>query len=157
MNSTAYVRKVLRNEAENAFAISPYSKLCISISHDTDPLPKTSLTWTVNTRPLSIENEYQDWISTRTAPLFGEYPDAKVLDLARLFEAPKDCPLLDVGAGTGRSTLPLARLGHQSDAVEIAPALPKILREDAAKKELNVTVFEGEILDASLPIPTTPY
>ena len=150
-----YLRKVLRTEAENAFALSPYSKICIS--YETDPLPKTSLTWTVNTRPSSIENEYQDWVNTRTAPLFGEYPDAKVLDLARLFGAPKDCPIIDVGAGTGRNTLPLARLGHQSDAVEIAPALAKILREDAAKEGLNVTVFEGDILDASLPIPTHHY
>jgi SAM-dependent methyltransferase len=150
-----YLRGVLRTEAENAFAVSPYSR--IGVTYETDPLPKTSLTWTVNTRHSTIENEYQEWVNTRTAPLFGAYPDAKVMDLARLFGAPKDCPVLDVGAGTGRNTLPLARLGHPSDAVEIAPALASILREEAAKEALNVTVYEGDILDESLAVPHNHY
>jgi SAM-dependent methyltransferase len=152
----AYLRQVLHSTAEKAFEESPYSR--ISVTYETDPLPKTSLTWTINTRPSSIEDEYAEWVATRTPPLFGEHPDAKVMDLARLLGgAPKDCPVLDVGAGTGRNTLPLARLGHQADAVELAPALAKILREEAAKEALNVTVFEGNILDEALPVPQGHY
>lgn len=150
-----YLRQVMRTQSEQAFALSPYSRLCVT--YETDPLPKTSLTWTVNTRPSTIEDEYADWVATRTAPLFGEHPDGKVIDLAKTLGEPKDSPILDVGAGTGRNTLPLARLGHQSDAVEIAPALASILREEATKENLNVTVYEGDILDEALELPTNHY
>jgi SAM-dependent methyltransferase len=150
-----YLRKVMREQSEQAFALSPYSRL--SVTYETDPLPKTSLTWTVNTRPSSIEAEYAEWVATRTPPLFGEHPDAKVMDLARTLGEPKDCPVLDVGAGTGRNTLPLARLGHQADAVEIAPALAQILRDEAQKESLNVTVYEGDVLDESIPVPHNHY
>jgi SAM-dependent methyltransferase len=150
-----YLRQTLRTTAERAFATSPYSR--IRVGYQTDPLPKTTLTWSVDVQPSTLEDEYAEWVNTRTPPLFGEHPDAKVMDLSRLLGAPKDCPVLDVGAGTGRNTLPLARLGHPTDAVELAPALARILREEAAKESLDITVFEGNILDASLPIARERY
>ncbi|MGC4063987.1 MAG: class I SAM-dependent methyltransferase [Polyangiaceae bacterium] len=87
----------------------------------------------------------------------GEHPDAKVIDFARLLGASRDCPVLDVGARTGRNTLPFARLGHPTDAVELAPALAKILSEDAEKESLLVMAFEGNLLDETLPIPQERY
>lgn len=150
-----YLRQVMNTQAEDAFKLSPYSRLCVC--YETDPLPKTSLTWTVTTRPSTIEAEYAEWVATRTPPLFGEHPDAKVLDLAKTLGDPKDSPVLDVGAGTGRNTLPLARLGHPADAVEIAPALAAILRDTAASEQLAVEVYEGDILDPAIPVPTNHY
>lgn len=150
-----YLRGIMKRDAEAAFAESPYSRICVSWR--TDPLPKTSITWTVSIRPSTIEDEYADWVNTRTPPLFGEHPDAKVLELCRSFGSPAECPVLDVGAGTGRNTLPLARLGHPTDAVELAPSLAAILRNDAANEALNVQVFEGNILDETLPVPKQHY
>jgi SAM-dependent methyltransferase len=68
-----------------------------------------------------------------------------------------DCPVLDVGAGTGRNTLPLARKGYPTDAVELAPALVNVLREEIAKESLRVAVYEGDILDEKLPLPRNHY
>src|SRR5690606_15880072 len=84
-------------------------------------------------------------------------PDAKVMNLARSLGDPKDVPVLDIGAGTGRNTLPLAREGFPTDAIELAPALAKVLREDAEKAGLSVRVFEGDATDRNLGVPQNYY
>src|SRR5512145_414150 len=145
-----YLRGIMKRDAETAFAESPYSRICVS--WHTDPLPKTSITWTVSTRPSTIEDEYADWVNTRTPPLFGEHPDAKVLELCRSFGSPAECPVLDVGAGTGRNTLPLARLGHPTDAVELSAPLADVLRAAVAAERLEVDVIQGDVLDPACAI-----
>lgn len=150
-----HLKKVMIKHTEEGFNHSPYSR--VSVSWKTDPLPKTSVTWTVSTRFSTMADEYAEWVASRTPPLFGEHPDAKILDLSKYMGDPRQCPIIDVGAGTGRNTLPLARLGHPTDAVELAPALAKILREDAAKEGLGITVYEGDILDETLPVPQHHY
>jgi SAM-dependent methyltransferase len=77
--------------------------------------------------------------------------------LAAELGPPADTPILDVGAGTGRNTLPMARLGYPTDAVEIAPALAEVLRQEVAKEKLSVQVFEGDALDPTLPVPKNRY
>lgn len=42
-----------------------------------------------------------------------------------------DGPILDVGAGTGRVTLALARAGHDVTALDVEPAFLEVLRERA--------------------------
>jgi SAM-dependent methyltransferase len=79
------------------------------------------------------------------------------MELARSLGAVEDCPVLDVGAGSGRNTLPLARLGLRTDAVEITPTLVTALKEAAAKEQLQVRVFQGDILNESLPLPHNHY
>ena len=150
-----YLTKVLGDTLKQAYDASPYSR--VSVAYETDPPPKTSLTWTVSIRPSTIEDEYADWVNSRTPPLFGNHPDTKLMDLARSLGEPKDIAVLDVGAGTGRNTLPLAEAGYKAAAVELAPALAKILREDVAAKQLPVQVFEGNILDPELPVPHASY
>jgi SAM-dependent methyltransferase len=150
-----YLTNVLRDTAKEAFALSPYSR--ISVEYETDPLPKTSLTWTISACPSSIEAEYDDWVKTRTPPLFGAHPDAKVMDLAKTLGAPSQCPILDVGAGTGRNTLPLLRLGFPAEALELAPALIQMLRDDAEKEQLQVVVHANNFLDEDLPLPENHY
>ena len=61
--------------------------------------------------------------------------------------------MLDIGAGTGRNTLPIARLGHPTSAVELSPDLAKILRDEAAKEKLPVTLVEGEYKPGGEPQP----
>jgi SAM-dependent methyltransferase len=148
-------RTVMKQQMEQAFAASPYSRVIVSF--ETDPAPKTSLTWRVAADVGSVELEYDSWVKTRTPPLFGTHPDAKVMALARSLGAPAEVPVLDIGAGTGRNTLPLAREGFPTDAVELAPALAKILREEIEKEGLPVRLFEGDAFDPSLNIPEKHY
>ncbi|MDX2050814.1 MAG: class I SAM-dependent methyltransferase [Polyangiaceae bacterium] len=148
-------RKVLATKLTEAWNFSPYSK--VVVSYETDPMPKTSITWRVSVDFSTIADEYDNWVKTRTPPLFGNHADAKVLDLARSLGTPAEVTILDVGAGTGRNTLPLAREGFKTDAVELAPALAKILREEVEKEGLPVQVFEGDVLNAELEVPKASY
>jgi len=148
-------RKSLLARLEQAFNISTSSK--VVVTYQTDPAPKTSLTWNVTALGASFEDEYQYWVDTRTPPLFGQHPDAKAVDIARSLGAPADVTVLDVGAGTGRNALPLAREGFQTDAVEPAPALCKILRDTVEAEKLLLGVVEGNILDPALALPRAQY
>ncbi len=150
-----YLRQVLGDTLKQAFDASPYSR--VAVAYETDPPPKTSLTWHMSIRHSTIESEYAEWVAMREPPLFGHYPDAKVMGLAHSLGIPGEVTVLDVGAGTGRNTLPLAREGFQTDAVELAPALANVLREEVAKESLSVRVFEGNILDPELPAPQSHY
>jgi len=148
-------RVALRANLQEAWSASPYSRVLVSF--ETDAPPKTSLSWRINVEPLTIADEYEHWVKTRTPPLFGKHPDAKIFDLARSLGAPAEVPILDIGAGTGRNTLPLARAGYPTDAVELAPALAALLREDAAKEGLPVRVLEANLFEPSLGVEPGQY
>lgn len=148
-------RSSLKARLEQAFEASPTSK--VVVSYQTDPSPKTSITWKIVAMVGTYADEYQHWVETRTPPLFGKHADAKAVDVARSLGEPKDVAVLDVGAGTGRNTLPLAREGFQVDALEPAPALAKILRETLASEGITCGVVEGDILDAQLSLPRPSY
>ncbi len=147
--------QVLGNLLQEAFDASPFSR--VSVAYETDPPPNTSLTWHIEIRPSTIEEEYADWVASRTPPLFGSEPDAKVMDLARSLGTPSEVVVLDVGAGTGRNTLALANVGFQIDAVEIAPALAKILRQDLESAKLVAKVYECSIFNPMVEFPTGHY
>lgn len=148
-------RKSLAARLEQAFNASSSSK--VVVTYQTDPSPKTSLTWKIVAMSADFTDEYQHWVDTRTPPLFGKNADAKAVDVARSLGTPSQVSILDVGAGTGRNTLPLAREGFIVDAVEPAPALSKILRDTVAEENLGVRVVEGNILDAGLALPRPQY
>jgi SAM-dependent methyltransferase len=150
-----YLTEVLGNTLKQAFDASPYSR--VSVKYETDPPPKTSLTWNISICHSTIEDEYAEWVAARTPPLFGSHPDAKLMDLARSLGAPNEVTVLDIGAGTGRNTIALATEGFKADAVELAPAFAKILREDLESRKLDVRVFECSIFDPNLEVPTGHY
>jgi len=111
------------------------------------------LNYVISHRIVTMADEYAGWVQNRKPPLFGAHPDAKLMDLAKSLGQPKDVPVLDVGAGTGRNTLPLAAAGFPVDAVELAPALAAVLREEVFEGVGQRAVFEGDALDPSLGIP----
>ena len=152
---TRALRELLARELNAAFEASPYSKLVVEYATE-DP-PSTALNYEIKREVITVADEYDDWVRTRTPPLFGANPDAKLMALAHAFGAPESVAVLDVGAGTGRNTLPLARAGFQVDAVELAPALVAVLRQDIGGAGANAQVFEGDALDPSLAIPTGKY
>ena len=53
--------------------------------------------------------------------------------------------MLDIGAGTGRNTLALARRGHPVDAVEMTPKFADIIRAEAERQALNVRVIQRDV------------
>ena len=73
------------------------------------------------------------------------------LDFWLPFAAEHGGPILEVGAGTGRVALPLARAGHAVTALDPSPAMLAIARERAAAEGLAVTFLEGGLPAAPLP------
>lgn len=105
----------------------------------------------------SIEEHYQHWMTSRQPPLFGKWPDTKVMQLAADLGDPATAPVLDVGAGTGRNALPLARRGHPTDALELVPELAAEMRKAASHEGVPVEVIEGDVLSPELALKTSHY
>jgi SAM-dependent methyltransferase/tetratricopeptide (TPR) repeat protein len=135
------LREVLAGQLSAAYAASPRSE--IVITHD------SPVGLTVNYRVKAVWNTiggtYDAWVATRQPPYFGTEPDARVRALAGEAPDPAACPVLDVGAGTGRNSLPLARRGHPVDAVEMSGQFAAALRADAEKESLPVRVLERDV------------
>lgn len=148
-------RRSLAARLEQAYAVSPSSR--VLVTYESDPPPKTSLTWKVVALGATFADEYQTWVDTRTPPLFGKHADAKALDMARSLGVPGDVTILDVGAGTGRNALPLAREGFVVDALEPAAALANVLQADATPEQLTICLLPGDILDPELVLPRPSY
>ena len=109
----AHVREVLEGQLAEAYANSPRSNIVISY----DAPVGTMLNYHVKAEWWTVEGAYENWISTREPPLFGTEPDARVLALANRALDPRASRVLDIGGGTGRNTLALARRGHPVDVV----------------------------------------
>lgn len=60
-----------------------------------------------------------------------------------------DGTLLDIGAGRGRASLPLASEGHRLTAIEKDPGMIAGLREDSDALDLAVTTVEGSWPDVA--------
>ncbi|MBI5533923.1 MAG: class I SAM-dependent methyltransferase [Deltaproteobacteria bacterium] len=147
------LRAALEKQLGEAFAASPQS--WIVVDYQTDDPPKETLSYVVDKRIVSLAQEYQDWVEAAgPGPLFGKYPDAKVMDVASTLGAPPDAPVLDVGAGTGRNSLALARAGHPVTVLELSPRVLEILRKEHAQAGLPVDAIEGDVLDARVALPS---
>jgi precorrin-6B methylase 2 len=56
-------------------------------------------------------------------------------------------PVLDIGAGTGRNALALARRGHPVDAVEMSSKFADIIRSEAQRESLEMRVMNGDVFE----------
>jgi SAM-dependent methyltransferase len=136
-------RTLISSALEEAFAGSPRSKIAIQYQAP----PGAPLGYEVKPEIRTLAAAYENWIGTTTEPLFGSHPDARVLALAQDSPGPALCPVLDLGAGTGRNALGLARRGHPVDAVEITPRFADIIAEEAARENLSVRVIMRDVLE----------
>ena len=141
---SAQLKTVLQRELEKAFRASSRSNIVISY----DAPFGARLNYRVKADVSSIAVEYDHWVTTREGPLFGTEPDARVLALAGETANPETYRVLDIGAGTGRNALALARHGHPVDAVEMAPKFADIIRSEAERDALNVRVIQSDVFTA---------
>lgn len=141
---SAQLRRVLEGELAKAFKSSQRSEIVISFQ-----VPfGIGLNYRVKAEWRTVEADYDNWVATRPAPLFGIEPDARVLALAREAADPTTFRVLDVGAGTGRNALALARRGHPVDAVEMAPKFADVMRAEVESESLCVRVIQSEVFTA---------
>lgn len=135
------LREVLQGQLAAAYAASPRSEILITYD---SPVGLT-VNYHVKAVWNTIGGAYDAWVATRQPPYFGTAPDARVWALAGEALDPAACPVLDVGAGTGRNSLALARRGHPVDAVEMSGQFAAVLRAEAAKESLPVRVLERDV------------
>jgi SAM-dependent methyltransferase len=145
----AHVKSVLENQLAEAYANSPRSNIVISF----DAPIGTLLNYHIRAEWWSVESAYENWLSTRTPPLFGTEPDARVWSLATQSADPATHPVLDIGGGTGRNALALARRGHPVDVVEMTAKFADGIRGDAERESLEVRVIEGDIFSTDEDLP----
>jgi SAM-dependent methyltransferase len=136
-----HLREVLADQLAQAYAASPRSTIVISYEAPVG----TVLNYRVKAEWWTVEGAYENWIGTREPPLFGPEPDALVWTLSSEAADPTTYPVLDIGAGTGRNALALARRGHPVDAVEPTPKFAETIRTDADREALNVRVIESDV------------
>jgi SAM-dependent methyltransferase len=135
------LRRILGDQLTEAYTASPRSEIVISYNCPVG----TVLNYHVNSRWWSVEGAYENWIATREPPLFGSEPDARVWALAGEAADPRAYPILDLGAGTGRNALALARRGHPVDAVEMTASFAESIRAAAQAESLAVRVLQRDI------------
>ncbi|GBG39115.1 hypothetical protein NJB14197_08060 [Mycobacterium montefiorense] len=140
----AQLREVLQGELAKAFKGSSRSDIVIQFSAPFG----TMLNYRVKPQVSTVGIEYDNWVTTREGPLFGTAPDARVWALANEATDPSTCRVLDVGAGTGRNALALARRGHPVDAVELAAKFADIIRAEANRDSLDVRVIQSDVFVA---------
>lgn len=139
----AHLRGVLDGQLKESYAASPRSDIVISYEA---PVGLT-LSYNVAARWFTVGQAYNNWVATREPPLFGTEPDARVMALSAESGDPADCPVLDIGAGTGRNSLALARRGHPADAVEMTEKFAEIIGAEAQREGLNVRVLRRDVFE----------
>lgn len=144
VEESAQLKQVLQGELAKAFTASSRSNIVISFHAPFGPM----LNYRVKAEWSPIEVQYDHWVAGREGPLFGAEPDARVWALASEAADPRAHRVLDIGAGTGRNALALARRGHPVDAVEIAPKFADIIRAEAQRCALDVRVIQSDVFTA---------
>ena len=136
-----HLRAVLKAQLDEAYMSTSRSDIVITYDSPAGLL----VNYHVKAQWSTVEAAYDHWVATREPPLFGTEPDARVWALASEIPLPQAAAILDLGAGTGRNALPLARRGHPVDAIEMTPGFAEDLRQAAARESLPLRVLERDI------------
>ena len=140
---SAQLKTVLETELARAYAASHRSNVVITYHAPFG----IGMNYGVKAEWLTVAGDYDTWVGAREGPLFGAEPDARVWALAEEAADPSTYRVLDIGAGTGRNALALARRGHPVHAVEMTPKFADIIRSEAERESLDVHVIEGDAFD----------
>lgn len=151
--------QAFRQAIEQGFATSPYAQFLLEYGPAPGNAAELACHLSIGVTPL--EEQYRRWLGAGGTSLhpFGQQPDARVLDAARRLSstATPRPRILDVGAGTGRNSLALARAGHDVDAIEPVLALADRLEMAAANEALLVEVIREDILAPDVRLTAGGY
>ena len=148
------LRQLVQRKLNEGYQKTPHARLIFKYEPPDATQGLTSgLKLTVTLEAVSLENKYQRWLQTREGPLFGSHPDAKLMAVVAQLENAAQSPILDVGAGVGRNTLPVAQTGHPVDAVELTPEFVQILADHVKQQGLKVRVIQSNIFNPALKLP----
>jgi SAM-dependent methyltransferase len=152
------LKQLINKGIAEGYKLSPHARLLVSFL-PADETRGLASGITINTKVLieSVADKYQQWPKIRQEPLFGSHPDAKVMAVAAQIGEAKSTTILDIGAGTGRNTIPLAKLGHSVDAIELTPAFAEKLTTEVTEQNLPVKVIQGDILEPLLRMKVANY
>ncbi len=144
------LRTVLAGQLAAAYSASSRSSIVITYEIPVG----TVANYQVRPHWFTVSQAYDNWVATREPPLFGTEPDARVWAAASAAGDPSSFPILDIGAGTGRNSLALARRGHPVDAVEMSGGFAAILGEEARRDGLNVRVLQRDVFETRADLRT---
>ncbi|HAN46421.1 MAG TPA: class I SAM-dependent methyltransferase [Cyanobacteria bacterium UBA8156] len=152
---------LLYQKIEQGFAASPHARVLFRFEPpDLTQGLTNGFRLALDLQVPSTADKYQRWTKTRPGALFGTYPDAKAL--AVLAEVTGDRPpseisILDIGAGPGRNTLPLAAKGYAVTAIELAPVFVEQLQQNVDQANLQVEVVLGNVLSPETEVWPAHY
>lgn len=143
------LRASIRKKTQQGYAQSPHHRLIVKYGSDAAD-PKL-----VNFETSVFATEaYAAWGVRAGQSQFGERPDAMAVALVTELGA-MGLKVLDVGAGTGRNAMALAKLGCAVDAVELNPEFAKLAAKAGVPHGLNF--ITGDFLDVELALRRAPY
>lgn len=122
----------------------------VRVHYEAEPPPQGTLQYQIQIVAVTPETHYEGYRKHRATNLFGVHADAKLIQVARMVqgEAPR---AIDVGAGTGRNAIELARRGFVVDAVEVVSDMCTELRSAADGARVSVNVIDADFLEMDIP------
>ncbi|HKY96162.1 MAG TPA: class I SAM-dependent methyltransferase [Kiloniellales bacterium] len=142
----AELRKLLGIQVEKGFAKSSLNQL--KVVWWSDDAKDLAVHYRIFIVERSKSGQYEHWVKTRKPPLFGSHPDAMVMELAK--RLPANARIADLGAGTGRNTIPLAAAGYRVDAIDSTASFVQAIRRDAKAKGVadRVVAMQADLFAA---------
>ena len=138
-------RRLFEQILAQAFAASSRSNIVVTFEA---PMG-TEVRYAVTADAVPLALAYEDWLESLPEPIFGEYPDARLLSLLERLDAPRAGSVLDIGAGIGRNSIYLAAQGWSVDAVEVTSKFAQLLAAAALRQELPIRVVTGDVFECA--------
>jgi 2-polyprenyl-3-methyl-5-hydroxy-6-metoxy-1,4-benzoquinol methylase len=151
----------IQTKLEEGYQASQHSQLVVRYQPAKPPL--LGLVLDIELEINSLKSFYEKTVSEHFAEkldqmeteVFGKHPNAKVIDVAH--KLPPMSHVLDVGAGSGRNTLPLARMNLSVDAIELAEIFSLQLQSLGDRESLPIKVIQADILHPLVRLPLGHY
>ena len=157
------VHRLLQISMQQGYTQSPNAQIAFHYElKGTADLQKT-LSCEIALITPSLGEQYDTWYQMDADPevpqtaLFGQTPDAKVMDSLALIADSTPLDVLDIGAGDGRNALPIAEKGHRVHAIDLTPEFTADLKRKTEAAQLPITISEADILDSATQFHPNHY
>lgn len=149
------LRRALDTVLTEGYRLSSQARAVVR--YRTQAPPDPGIVWNVRLVAPSMDDVYAGWVASRPAPLFGAHPDAKVIAVADEIGGRGSPRVLDLGAGTGRNAIPLARRGFTVTAVEPVALFVEELAKAASDQGVRIEVVHADALSPDLVLAPESY